>query len=361
MVPTRTAAWVLATIGTVLGLSRPARGGDEPIDPNARVEALRIDLRSEQPGIAAWAAYAAGREDRRILVPDLIRALAKRPGSWTSRHILDALIRLDAKVPMETLPRFPDRIETPVLILALRNGEEAFPLLHKALAQSFDGRRRIRASGVAAGNALVAARDRTVAALFLGTVEPEVRVLVVDSDRIHIGGGAVAMSGHGDGWCEVPEGFPPAVWYELDFQPYRSERVDARLLVRGPTKDVWYERWENPQRRFIIGDLSGRADTTEVGLGWAASLLGTDPAGLRLKGQYDAKHRWTGAKAYLAFLEEERQRVQRDVAAVLDGLIAAKLLTVQERERLVIRPRFSVNDDRDNKTEALPAIEDEHR
>jgi hypothetical protein len=342
---------ITVSLLTVVGTPTKATAGE---DAAARTEALRRDLRSADAKTVAWAAYAAGREGLSALVPDLLRCFEEQPHLIVVRHLLDALIRTDANVPTKTLARYEDKMETSVLILALRNGEEAHPFLRKLLPRKIQGQ-KIRALGVAAGNVLTAARDPAVAVLFLRHIEPMVTVTVVDHDR-PVGGGFSFVHGHGDGVYEASEGFPPAVWYELDFA--KSERMESRLVVEGPTEDVWYTRWENASKRFIIGDLSDRGDVTEIGLGWAASLLGLALEELPLRERYYPEHhRWTGPVPYLAFVEEQRQAVRRDADVLLDRLLAAGLLLADERRAVTILPRIHVNDQREKQDDPLPALE----
>jgi hypothetical protein len=343
---------VAPTLATIVGAPVSAVAGE---DAEARTEALRRELRSRDAATVAWAAYAAGREGRSALVPDLLRCFEERPHSIVIGHLLDALIRLDGTVPMKLLTRHQGRGMTSVFILALRNGEEAFPFLRQILPRSIDDQ-RIRAIGVAAGNVLAAAKDPAMAALFLRRIEPMVSVTVVDHDR-PVEGGIAFGPGHGDGVYEAAEGFPPAVWYELDFA--KSERLESRLLVEGPTTDVWYSRWENASKRFIIGDLSDHGDVTQIGLGWVASLLGVDREDLPLRSDYYfGRHKWTEMTAYLVFLEEHRRVVRRDGDALLDRLLTAGLLTADDRRDVNIQPRFHVNDQRDRQDEPLPAYAD---
>lgn len=72
-------------------------------------------------------------------------------------------------------------------------------------------------------------------------------------------------------------------------------------------EDVYYERWVNRRKRFIIGDLSHGGDVMDIAMGWAAGLLEVDP---------------------------------------------------EERATITIRPRFNVHDDRDDKSVPLPKLED---
>ena len=333
---------------------------DGPSPVAARVATLQRDLRSAVPATVAQAAYAAGEEHVEGLVPDLVAILRdgprpEDPDGWlVVGHVLDALIRLDARVPMEVLARYEDDVRTCIVILAIRNGEAAYPLLRRTLGRSVAGQ-RIAAVGVAAGHVLTAAKDPHAAALFLGHIQPVLHLTVVDHDRVGLGGGAGgAMGGHGDGGGEVPEGFRD-VWYELQFR--KAERLWSGLLARGPVVDVWFSRWVDHRKRFILGFLSDDGDVTDVGRGWAASLLGMGVEQLPLEKRYDGRHRWTDAKAYLAFVDEERRQVRKDADALMERLAHAGLLAPAERVGISISPQVVVWDDRDDRTEPLPKVE----
>ena len=52
-----------------------------------------------------------------------------------------------------------------------------------------------------------------------------------------------------------------------------------------------------------------------------------------------------------------RAEIQRDAGALLDRLLKARLLTQEDRRRLVIEPLFEIKDDRDDKSVRLPEVE----
>lgn len=341
-------------------LCAPAWADGDADTAAERLAKLRRDLTSDKPAIVAHAAYAASEEGLRDLAPDLIRTLTTRPApegreAWlVVKHLLDALICLDATVPMKVLRRFEDDLRTSVLILAVRNGEHAYPLLRKTLQRSVRGT-DIRASGVAAGNLLAAARDRVVVPFALGLVRTTVSITVVDHYRIYVGGGTSAFSTHGDGWCTVPASFPPYVWYELRFR--QVARGKARLLAKGPVQDVCYDRWVNTRKRFIIGDLSSTGRGNDIARGWLAVFLGVKPEQLPLKERYYGRHQWRDAETYLAFARARLSEVNRHADDLMDRLVRASVLGVHERKSIRIEPSVEVRDRRDDRSVPLPKVQ----
>jgi len=157
----------------------------------------------------------------------------------------------------------------------------------------------------------------------------------------------------------VPEGFPPIVWYELEFE--RDKRHWSRLLVRGPVKDVWYERWVDTRKKFIIGNLSDKGDANDIARGWVADLLGLAVDDLPLKERYYGHHRWKDAETYLAFAKAELSEVDRAAAEVLDRLTKAGHLTAKQRATIKIEPQVKIRDARDDKRVSLPKIDSKAR
>jgi hypothetical protein len=213
---------------------------------------------------------------------------------------------------------------------------------------------RIHASGVAAGNVLAAAHDEGVAPFALGLVRTTLSMTVVDHDRWEPHGGSFDLGGGGAacGQCTVPEGFPPSVWYELEFES--DPRRWSQLLVRGPVEDVWCVRWVDTRKSFFIGDLSDQGDADDVARGWLAAMLGLGAEELPLQEWYHAHHRWKDVATYLAFVQAERSAVSRDAAELLDRLVRAGFLTEEQRKTTRVEPQVEVYDERDDKGTPLP-------
>jgi len=355
-------ACIVATLVGVC-ISAPAAVGDERADRRAkRVEALRRDLRSDEPEAVAQAAFEAGGlyRSRTALIPNLLTALKhdKRSeashGSRVVKHLLDALIRLDAKVPMAVLRPLEEPVDTATeaLVLATRNGRAADPLLRRAVKRAIDGR-EIGVAGIAAGNLLAAAKDKHLCPLFLPHLRPSVSITVFDHDRL--GGGSTSVgSCTGCARCKIPKGFPPAVWYELSFAGRDRQRS---LVAKGAVESVWYVRHEESRREFFGCHSRRERDATRVGFGWIATMLGVRLEDLQLKPRLYRSHRWSTPDAYRTHVRDVRAEIQREAGVVLDRLVKARLLTVEDRRSVVIDPIFEIKDDRDDRGVPLPGVE----
>jgi hypothetical protein len=357
--------WLLAGTAAALVamlLHAPAATGDERSERRARrVEALRAELRSGDPSAVARAAFAAGGlyRSRSDLVPSLLHALQRITGSETPddarvvKHLLDALIRLDARVATSLLEahELPVTTSTEALILAVRNGEPAYPLLRRTVERSVHGP-EIEIAGVAAGNLLAAAGDRHLLALMLPYVRPRIDVTVFDHHRARgetVGSPLVT----GCAWSETPEDHPPAVWYELSFHGCDWQ---PSLLARGAVESVWWVRREERRGESFACLSTRRRDATGVGLGWVATLLGVGIEELPLKPSYRETRRWRGPGTYTAFVQDVHAGVLRDGEALLDRLLGAGLLTPEDRRILILEPRFVIEDARYDRTDPLPPI-----
>ncbi len=347
-------AVLLGALCLALGCAEPE--SDVGGAPDERSVEVGSQLSSPDPAVVAHAAYAAAQERLRHVVPDLVQALRHlempldHRGYVMLEHILDALIQLDSVVPIEVLERFEEHQQASVLILASRNGDEARPLLRRSLLRNIRDQ-KIKVAGVAAGNLLAKGKDAELTALFLGSLAPLLHVTVVAQDSLPANNGLIGCGGHGDGVFTVPHDMPPCVWYELAFQDFGA----STLLAEGPVA-VWFSRWVVQKKRFVRGYANPDRDLTEVGLGWAATLLGMSVDALPLKRRYYHFVQWVDAEHFLGEVSVATEQIIRDGESMVGRLVEAGLLATADRQERVIRPRTVVDDQRGAGWGRLPAI-----
>jgi len=171
-------------------LCGPVRAQDDPTR-HWRPAELAIHLRAEEPTEVAWAAWRAGEDGRRDLVRPLRAALARLAGQddcegqLVRLYVLDAMLRLDARVPgEELLPHAVGMLRAPALLLAANT-----PLANTAYFRArFDDEGQ-DLEWQACGNLLAAQNAPGFAAACLAHCELELSVDVRDAaDDLFCGG-----------------------------------------------------------------------------------------------------------------------------------------------------------------------------
>jgi len=325
-------------------------------DRRPREDLLRdtlLKLTSDDAREVSWGAYTAGREGIREAVPMLVGRLTA-PGalSDTARwfrarnHLVDALVRLDGRVPAASLSDLLRCGSNPALILICREPERNRDLL----LRMFD-RERKDARWMAIGNLLCRERAPGFARKLLPHLEFRLTIFVVDGDdefrpsrSIGIGG-----AGCGGGWRD-PEGFPPVARYELGAR----RRSGAVLLADGPLP-IWYVRaesdgWVSGSRSFLTYDAG------EMALGWIADLLGRQRSELGIDAQDWENVVWKSEADLHARIKAAVEARRAAYFSVMWALVARKLVTAEQAREPA--PLFSVvvEDVRARKEPAFPDL-----
>ncbi len=324
-----------------------------PPDDPASVLAL---LRSKAPAEAAWGAHLAGRTGLRDAVPLLLELLPPRPAAeakeWRFVHaaVLDALVRLEARVPAAVLrSHLGTANAAAALVLIARDPEEGRETLLAVLPEWLSP--RLSAPAVAAGNLLARTRTRGLAFLLLSRWTIDLTVTVTDQPDLFFGGSASASISCGDGRLEVPEGFPPHAWYEASFRKGEG----AAVLADGPTP-VYVTRQERPERRIGVGAVSAFVDYRETATAWLAMLLGGKEAVPDLPGDESETVFFQGADHLLGVVEALRERLAARFAAGAQAFVEKGLLTAEEAAGLSPPLAVALRDCRQDTEEPLPEM-----
>jgi hypothetical protein len=161
--------------------------GEPPSDPASVLAALR----SEDPKDAAWGAHLAGREGLRDAVPLLLDLLRPRPErtaeewGFTDRAVLDALIRLEAKVPAgllgDRLPGHRRGTSLALILVARQPVENRALLLHLFDRWTSKKKEDLYIGGLLVGNLLAAQRAPGFARRLLEEIETKFTFTVVNT------------------------------------------------------------------------------------------------------------------------------------------------------------------------------------
>jgi hypothetical protein len=283
-----------------------------------KAEAARL-LESQANRERAWGAYLAGRNGLDGLEPALVQtladpALADGPEEKIVRQAaLDALIRLGAKVPSETLralpPAFSDEV---VILLAGAPADNQAALLE--LFASMVGDNGPATHWLAAGNLLAETKAHGFAALLLRDLKVEADIVVLDWEGDY-GFGSNKGGGCGCGFFhKLPEGFPPVSYYVLTTEAER----DAVVIAPGK-HPVFYRRSASPYGGCGSSSLPRVRD--ELRVEYLARLLDTSEDGLDFDARFSESVVCKDAKQCRRELAGVRGRIEQSYAALVGRLV----------------------------------------
>jgi hypothetical protein len=348
-------AWI-----ALLLLSSAAFGGEEP--PSGDVAAVLARLRSDDAGEVAWGAYVAGRDDMKEAVPLLLDVLRPRPERsgkpWplVHRSALDALIRLEARVPPGLLePHLHGRSRLLAFLLAAREPRENGALLLSIFDRDVGKRPQFGITALAAGNLLCANRTPGFAARLMSGIRVSLELTVHDGrpseDLIGIGGGAGGR--FSDGRVDQPEDFPPYALYRLVPVPRRPNGPAA--LADGP-RPVHFTRRERSGRTIGFGGLGYRFPRPVCIREWLAAMAETTPKALGLPELRRHVHVWESPDAFLAWAVARRDELQERYWALARRLVKAGALSAREARALTPGIEVTLIDDRKETTDPIPRL-----
>ncbi len=327
--------------------------------PRSTLGEVEARLAAEDPGVAAWGAYLAGRDGHREAAA-AIRELLRRhrqpfDPEWNLVHraALDALIRLDEEVDDGLLGLQERRFPVQVLVLRARRPQRHLEALQSLLARSLASD-TLGLHGIAVGNLLVGERVRGLAVVLLPRVRMRLTLRVRTPAPHGFGGRGGSRDlgiGHGDALAKVPPGFPPYVHYSL----WRAGGPGREILARGP-RTVWSRRVERAEGGIIGSETSSGIEVGTCGLEWIAALLERSVEDLGVARKRTRAHDWEGVDAYVAFAREAREAMLGPWWDAAAGLVRADLLSRDEVRALEPPLTVVVEDERTDRSHALPVL-----
>ncbi len=273
---------------------------------DAGAEARRL-LQSAEKKERAWGAYLAGLHGLKAEAPRLVELLsdpALNNGDWEQalvrQSILDALIRLDAEVPAETLLPLRQWAPDEVLILLARD-----PRQNRQVLLSLFNEGTPVAHWLAVGNLLASTRAPGFAARLLSELKTNADVYVYDIHGLHGYGGGCGGCGGGCSLYKAPDEYPPVSYYSLTTAGARGA-----VVVAPGRHAVYYARATSP--RCGGGDVCGYGRRDQSRVEYVADLLGADDGELKLE-----------ASPFREVVCKEQRQCLRALAAVRDELVGA--------------------------------------
>lgn len=304
-------------------------------------------LRSADPKDVAWGAFTAGQFHVVSAVP-LITSALTRPlgGDRVAREaaeltLLDALIQLDAQVPVTVLQPFIARWPVPTsVLLANSTGDRDAVLL--PLVSSTDG---FFWQGIA--NLLLVTRPPGFAARLLTGLRLTLVVHVTNDANLGFGVGGGFSSEHSLD-AAFAAGFPPLADYR-----YAVARAGATVQSVGP-RTIYYERRLDTRptfSRFNYANPAGPSNTDRVD--YLNALI---REGRALEERTQPTVVWRGAAALRRAVADHRERVESRYQIAIGSLVARGLLSEADSRSLVPEIIVRVEDHRDDKSQPLPAM-----
>ena len=317
---------------------------------DAGAEARRL-LQSGEHRERAWGAYLAGLHGLKAEAPRLAELLAEPAlagGGWEEALVrqaaLDALIRLGAEVPAETLLPLRQTAPDEVIILLARAPQQN----QQALLSLFTDESP-ESHWLAVGNLLAETRAQGFAVRLMAGLKIEASVHVYDSEGERGYGGGCGGCGRFCDFFRPPDGYPPVFYYSLTTADVRG------AVVAAPGRHtVYYVRAPSPPCGRGLGYGCGRPSRDEYRVEYVAGLLGTTEELLKLEAHPFREVVCQDARQCRRALAAVRDELVGGHAEALKQLLDAGLLDAAEAAELKPDITIRVNDSRDRRPFPLP-------
>ena len=310
-------------------------------------EAARL-LKSEDNKERAWGAYLVGLHGLKEHTPRLVSTLEDerlRSGGWHERVVLqaalDALIRLDAEVPAESiLPLYASAPDEVLILLSREPEKNGLALLQLFNDDIPDAR------WLALGNLLSAEGASGFAARLLGGLKIEASVYVYDRKgkrEYGVGGNG----GHGCGaGGDVDESLPPVSYYHLT-----TEALRGSVVFASGRRNVYYARtpWDT-----YCGDGWRHLERDSARVEYLADMLGTSDEDLGLDARPFREVGCKDSRQCARSLSAVRDEIGGAYASALKRLLERGLLDAAEAAELKPDLTLKLMDKREKKSFALP-------
>lgn len=299
------------------------------------VERTAEQLRSGDRKAIAQAASIVAEERLRECADDLRSAL--RRATSPHSYVLDALVQIDAEIPIAEFEPFAQ--SGAGLVLLLRQKDD-----RAALLRAFVASERGFTEWRALGNRLAAVPPEDFVVHLLAM--PIVLQFVVSEGGTE---SCIAADGIRSSCWTTVKGWPPAASYEFSFEPKNGARVvvdgpfpvfATRTLAKrgGTTRFGWQSDADGCRRRWLTHALRDEADVRVPLLRQAFRVA------------------WKDGTALNALVEAERAKVEAEWRALADACVKARLVTPTRRLALEPPVEVHVRDAREQTADPLPEV-----
>lgn len=353
-------AFLLSLTVCVLASLAAGQGDDSDAQNEKLLDTARRLMDSQSNAVRAWGAYIAGHHGIEDAVPELrglLHSLAgdedRKASKATAKHeryvcyaALDALIRLEAKVPSDELLSLPGRFKTHAFLLMIDEPEEN----QAALVDLISSSPTVRECWKGVCNLLAPLKTPGLAAFLLNGLHLKVELTVVDPGKF--GGGGSGGTGSGETWFSVPAGFPPITLYDLE----ERWRAGCILVADGDHPIFCRRQVVEPGRSAGSGSPSSSRKNNKYRMEFLAQLAGVEVEELGYKPRRSKTIEWTGSEAFMSDVNAVRTIVRKDFEIFAAFFQSRDLISPEEMHALRPSIGFHVHDLREDKSEKLPDI-----
>lgn len=295
-----------------------------------QLAAVREQLRGESLEGIAHGAAAAAKWGLQKSVPELQGALQRlgkqKRVRWAAIHLMDALIRLSAKVTPQAIRRFArDDFYYPMpLILMVRHPKTHEEGLLRMLQNHKDH------GWSAAGNALAEIRSKRFVAHVLSTTQVRLHVTIrVPNTKVVPGRGEDILIEEIEE-LEVPDvparkGYPQIPVYRLHGDRESAKPAVAVALCKGAVP-VFFSRRPRPEEEEEGVEVVVSERSPEHRVHWLAQVLGVKRSQIPLQASVRVEFGWRDARTYERKLEIERQKIAGGYRALVNRWASSGLV-----------------------------------
>lgn len=310
-------------------------------------------IRSTDLRERAWGVYLAGEYGFKNLERDVAASLVPltQETSWEivsfDQVIFDSLIRLNAKIAPEEVIPYTDRFTGNVIILLLLRPED-----HKKELLDLAKEYPTGVRWVALCNALAETKAPGFAPFLLRTLSIKATVFVSDQHKVGGFAGGESWGSAGDGFAQIPRGFPPLAYYSLTDIPSLGDTV----IAPGTTPIYYGRRLVSTYNQFMTGTIDNGGNENEKRVKYLAELLNAEPSEFELDAKPTFhitcrdKHHCTDQ------LEEISRTLHTTYAHVTHRLRDEGLLSKDDSEGLKPPITIEIKDLRTQKPFPLPSL-----
>ncbi len=351
---------LLASVLPFLGANLSGQDATDAVTRGNQLLGIISRLKSYDMAQVAWGAHLAAKDNLKRLVPELrktLRSLEEQKLSkvrYASMALLDALIRLDAKVPPGEIEPWLTSHTLPASMVLMARDPKKYDELLLELFEIHSKDRWNSFYWLAAGNLLVHIKSKKIAPRILAGLHVSLSVNLYDADSdmeqnhsIGLGGGAGGTSGR---YLRIPKNYPPVPLYRLEEQNLPK----THLLAQGP-KPIYYRRLLS--KRYRLRSSYTLEDTPRRKLQWICALLDIKVDKQPFQLWDGARITWQDGDAYVRKIKAERTKVEGSFRSLINRLHGKGLVT--KDEVLGVNPAVSIQvfDHRQSDPTPLPRID----
>jgi hypothetical protein len=331
--------WPRKLILLMLGLR--LWGQVQPLSPAHAAEQATVAalLSSSEPGQLAWGVQLAANYQQKQFIPAII-SLLKFGNADGQLSAFDALIRLSADVPEQSLASFLNDRETlePTIVLLARDPKAHAAFLMSALEQPLSNEH-----WVAVNSFVATAPPSGYASRLLGKWSIKATITVSEAGS-GVGGGV-----GGTACGEIGLGFKPGFPVIPHYNIYEGLHPGATLIAAGP-HPISYLRQDIPR------SCSSSTDRDDYRLDYLRYMAHIDPQTPEGRLPFAPAVGWAGSENYRSKASAYLESLRAFVKHLRSRLTQAGVLTASETPLGPVL-EIEVKDERASRSVPLPAID----